>query len=300
MKLLRILLKIVVGLVVIVVLAGVAVYLLAERRIKRTYQVSVPAVTVSANAEAIARGKRLATVVAPCGECHGADSGGKVMMDELAMGTLHAANLTRGRGGIASRYSDEDWVRALLHGVRQDGRSAVFMPSHEFHFTQQNTADLIAYFRALPPVDREHPAPKVGLMARALSFGPLPLLPAELIDHDKVAFAQPPTTNDPAVVGQHLLDTAGCRGCHQPDLAGGGGPPPGATNITPVGIGEWSDADFLKAIRSHVRPNGTKISDAMPPAYGLMTDAELTAIHSYLKTVPAKGKKSKMQGGQAD
>ena len=56
---------------------------------------------VPTDAEAIARGKRLATVVAPCGDCHGADFGGKVMIDEFAMGTLHAANLTRGRGGIA-------------------------------------------------------------------------------------------------------------------------------------------------------------------------------------------------------
>ena len=300
MNLFRILLKIVAALLVVVMLAGVVVYLLAERRINRTYQVSVPAITVSTDAEAVARGKRLATVVAPCAECHGHDSGGKVMLDELAMGTLHAVNLTRGRGGIAARYSDEDWVRALLHGVRRDGRSVVFMPSHEFHFTRQNTADLIAYFRALPAVDREHPAPKIGLLARALSFGPLPLLPAELIDHGTVAFAQPPTTTDPIVVGQHLLDTAGCRGCHEPDLAGGGGPPPGAANITPVGIGDWSDADFLKAIRTHLRPNGTKISDAMPAAYGQMTDAELAAIHADLKTVPAKGKKSKAQGSQAD
>ena len=137
-------------------------------------------------------------------------------------------------------------------------------------------------------------------MARALSFGPLPLLPAELIDHDKVAFARPLASADPVVVGQHLLDTAGCRGCHQPDLTGGGGPPPGAANITPVGIGNWSDADFLKAVRTHVRPNGTKIADTMPPAYGQMSDAELTAIHSYLKTLPAKGKKTKTQSAQAD
>ncbi len=300
MKLLRIVLKLVVALIAVIVLAGIVIYVMAERRINRTYQVSVPSVTVPTDAEAIARGKRLATVVAPCADCHGEDFGGKVMMDQLAMGTLHSANLTNGRGGIATRYSDEDWVRALLHGVRHDARSVVFMPSHDFHFTEQDTAAIIAFFRSLPPIDREHPAPRVGLMARALSFGPLPLLPAELIDHDKVAFARPLASADPVVVGQHLLDTAGCRGCHQPDLTGGGGPPPGAANITPVGIGDWSDADFLKAVRTHVRPNGTKIADTMPPAYGQMSDAELTAIHSYLKTLPAKGKKTKTQSAQAD
>ena len=49
-----------------------------------------------------------------------------------------------------------------------------------------------------------------------------------------------------------------------------------------------------------MRPNGTKIAETMPAAYGRMTDEELTAIHAYLKTVPAKGKRSKTQGGQAD
>jgi mono/diheme cytochrome c family protein len=137
-------------------------------------------------------------------------------------------------------------------------------------------------------------------MARALSFGPLPLLPAELIDHEKAAFTQPPTTDDPVARGQHLLDTAGCRGCHTPELAGGGGPPAGASNITPVGIGSWSDADFITAVRSHVRPNGTRISEAMPLAYGQMTDEELKAIRAYLRTVPAKGTLSKTQSGQAD
>ena len=222
------------------------------------------------------------------------------MIDELAMGTLHAANLTRGRGGIGATYSDEDWARAMLHGVRKDGRSVVFMPSHDFRFTKRDVGDMIAYFRSVPPVDREHPAPRIGIMARALSFGPLPLLPAELIDHDRVRFAEPHAGSDPVALGRHIVDTAGCRGCHQADLTGGAGPPPGASNITPVGIGDWSDADFVRAIRTHVRPNGTKIAESMPAGYGGMSDQELTAIHAYLKTVPGKGKRSKAQDAQAD
>ena len=67
--------------------------------------------------------------------------------------TLHAANLTRGRGGIGATYSDEDWVRVLLHGVRKDGRSVVFMPSHDFRFTRRDMGDIIAYFRSVPPVE---------------------------------------------------------------------------------------------------------------------------------------------------
>jgi len=79
MKLLRILFKVVLALVAIVVIAGVVVYVLAGRRIGRTYQVSTPPVEVPSDAEAVARGKRLVTVVAPCNDCHGTDFGGKVI-----------------------------------------------------------------------------------------------------------------------------------------------------------------------------------------------------------------------------
>jgi mono/diheme cytochrome c family protein len=204
----RVLVRVVVALVALAVVALGMVYALSERRIRRTYVVSVPPIAVPTDPDAIARGKRLATVVAPCGDCHGRDFGGKLMVDEWAMGTLYGTNLTQGRGGIAAAYTDADWVRGLLHGVRRDSRSVVFMPSHDFHFTEQDTADLIAFFRALPPIDRYIPGPRVGIMARALSFGPLPLLPAELIDHERVAFARPPQSTDRVVVGRHLSTRA--------------------------------------------------------------------------------------------
>jgi mono/diheme cytochrome c family protein len=49
-----------------------------------------------------------------------------------------------------------------------------------------------------------------------------------------------------------------------------------------------------------VRPYGTLITESMPAAYGLMTDDELKAIRAYLRTVPAKGKKTRSQDGQAE
>jgi cytochrome c553 len=87
------------------------------------------------------------------------------------------------------------------------------------------------------------------------------------------------------------VEAAGCRGCHGPELAGGGGPPPGTSNITPVGIGPWTERDFITAIREHKRPDGTPIGAVMPLAYGQMSDTDLQAIFAYLKSVPAKGSK---------
>jgi mono/diheme cytochrome c family protein len=293
-RLVRIVVRIAAALVVFAVLAIAVVYLLTERRMARTYRVSVPAFTVPADAVAVKRGERLARVVLPCFDCHAQDYGGKVLVDDVMMGRLGAANLTRGRGGIAATYTDEDWARALLHGVRKDGHSVIFMPSHEFKISAPDLADMVAYFRSLPPVDRRPPPVRIGPMPRLLSYIGFPLLPAELIDHATVAFKPPLEDATPLAQGEHLA-VMSCTGCHKEDFTGGGGPPPGASNITPVGIGTWTDADFMRALREHVRPNGTKLDEAMPRAFGQMTDDELKAIFIYLKTLPAKGERRKNQ-----
>jgi mono/diheme cytochrome c family protein len=292
---LRILGRIVLALVLVIVLAVAVLYVLAQRRLNKSWQVSVPSISVPTDADAVARGHKLVTVYVPCGDCHGADFGGRMMSDDLMFGRLWASNLTRGRGGIAGTYSDADWLRTFLHGVKPDGRTVVFMPSHEFHLTEADTADIIAFFRAAPPIDRERPATRIGPVAAVLSFGSLPLFPAELIDHEHAGFAPVVTRVTAVDRGHDLVTKAACNGCHQPDFTGGGGPPPGASNITPVGIGTWHASDFIRAIRDHKRPNGSAIDEAMPRGYGQMSDQELEDIFTYLQTIPAKGSKSKRQ-----
>jgi cytochrome c553 len=284
---------------VLLLVAGALVgyiYAVSGARISKVYTVSVLPLTIPTDAASIARGKYLVENVSQCTDCHGPDLGGKVMEDNFAMGRLYAANLTRGRGGIGARYTDQDFVRTLMHGVRPDGKSVVFMPSADYHFTERDLASLIAYVKSVPAVDREMPAPAPGPMTRALSlFVGLPLSPAALIDHERVAFAAPKDAHNPVAAGEQLVATAACVGCHGRDFTGGGGPPPGAANITPIGIGGWSDKDFLTAIRDHKRPNGTTIAEAMPRGYGQMSDADLCNIFAFLKTLPPKGEKTKSQ-----
>jgi len=293
-RLVRILARIVLALVVLITLGLVVVYGLTERRIRRTYQVSVKDFVVPSSADAVQRGERLARVTIPCFECHGDDYGGKILVNNFALGRLGATNLTRGRGGIAATHTDEDWARALLHGVRKDGRSVIFMPAHEMRMTAAALGDMVAYFRSLPPVDREMPPPRIGPMARILSYVGFPLLPAELIDHQTVAFLRPPAEHTVLAQGRHLAEMS-CSGCHRPDFTGGSGPPPGASNITNPHGSTGKSRDFLRAIREHVRPNGSKIEESMPRAFGRMTDDELHAIYTYLRTVPAKGEKTERQ-----
>ncbi|MBA2355092.1 MAG: c-type cytochrome, partial [Acidobacteria bacterium] len=288
----------VLAVVLLVAAAAVGyVYVASARLLARTYAItSLPDVPVRSDPASLARGKYLADHVAMCADCHDRDLGGKVVSDSAAMGRLASANLTRGQGGIGAAYSNQDFARAILHGVKRDGRAVVFMPSANDRFTEADFAALIAYVRSVPPVDRTPSPMSIGPIGRALGvFTDFPLAPAARIDHDTVRFATPPDGADTTATGGYLVAAAGCQGCHGAQYTGGGGPPPGASNITPVGIGGWNEQQFLTAIRDHRRPDGTTIDEAMPRAYGEMADQDLRAIFTFLRTVPPAGEKTKRQ-----
>jgi mono/diheme cytochrome c family protein len=262
----------------------------------RSYTVDAPRVSIPTDATSVARGKYLVEKVAACTECHGRDLGGKVVEDNVSMGRLVAPNLTRGRGGLPADYADQDFVRVLTHGVKRDGRSVIFMPTVDYVFTAEDLGAVVAYVKSVPPVDRTVPVMAPGPMARALGlFVDFPLASASLIDHRSNRLAAAPDPASAVATGKYLVESAGCYGCHGPQLTGGAGPPPGGANITPVGIGGWSERDFLVAIRTHRRPNGTAIDEAMPRTYGEMTDEDLSRIYAYVKTVPAAGAKTANQ-----
>ncbi len=59
--------------------------------------------------------------------------------------------------------------------------------------------------------------------------------------------------------------------------------------ITPTGIGHYTEADFIRAMREGKRPSGAPIGAAMPwKAFGNYKDDELRSIFQFLKTVPPK------------
>src|SRR5690606_1051994 len=74
-----------------------------------------------------------------CADCHGGDLGGAKVVDEPPVGRLYGPNLTKGQGGVVADYRDEDWVRAIRHGVNPQGRPLVLMPSMEYsEFSEQD------------------------------------------------------------------------------------------------------------------------------------------------------------------
>ncbi len=279
----------------LLVLALATLYVLTEMKFRRHYDVTVQALTIPADEASLARGRYLVDNVTNCHDCHGKDLGGKLLFDGgILLARLSGPNLTRGKGGIASHYSDADWLRALKHGLRRDGSPLVIMPAQFFSaLTESDMGSVIAYLKTLPPVDRELPSIRVGPMGRLLVMSDPKLIPAQIIDHAKPLITAAPV--EIVARGEHLAGIAGCRACHNTDLTGGGGPPPGGANITPVGIGTWTKEDFFRTLRTGRTPDNRQLSESMPRTLGNMPDEDLDAIFAYLKTVPAKGEKRPSQ-----
>ena len=102
--------------------------------------------------------------------------------------------------------------------------------------------------------------------------------------------------DDPAAIerGAYLV-AASCAGCHGENLAGGvvvDDPGIGyipAPNLTAgqggVG-GTYADADFVRAIRHGIRPDGTPLAIMPAQAYWYLSDEDLGAVIAYIKSVP--------------
>lgn len=284
--------RVALGVVSLIVLVLAVVYGVSETQMRKKYDVQGQALAITADPAQIERGRHVATAVAKCADCHGEDLGGKVFIDGgPVMGTLVASNLTAGRGGVLGKYTDAQLEAAIRHGIGPDRKPLLFMPSQEFQYlSDQDVAATIAYIRSLPRVDRELGGSSVGPMARALMItGAMPLLPARMIDHDAPQRPVPPA-GPTREYGQYLVSVGGCTGCHGPDLGGAtmGPGSPRTPNLTPAGsLASWSEADFFKAMRTGVRPDGKQIADEMPwRAVGKGTDEELRAIYLYLRSVP--------------
>jgi mono/diheme cytochrome c family protein len=250
--------------------------------------------TAPTDSAAIARGEHVVRAIAKCVDCHMQDLGGGTMVDDAAIGRITTPNLTTGRGGILAEYTDTELERAIRHGVARDGRRLMIMPAMDYQYlSDADVGALIAYLRTVAPVDREPATIKVGPVARALyAAGKMPWFPGDVVTHREESI--PSVAMDSTVEYGKYLGDVGCAGCHGANYSGGqihGAPPdwPQAANLTPGGIGHYSYADFVKALREGVRPDGSALNPVMPiPATKLMTDIEMVAMWKYLQSLPAQ------------
>lgn len=267
-----------------------SVFGVAEYRARVHHDVPSHRLAVPTDSVSIRHGARLAQVRF-CTECHSAGLIGRVMADEPAIGRIAPPNLTNGR--LPAPLTDDEWERAVRHGVRPDGSALRIMPSHEFTgLSDDDLGAIVAYARSLPASDVAVPATTLGPLLKVLDVaGQLAVYPASEIDHHLPHPARVVAEPTPAY-GRYVAST--CTGCHGMGLSGGkipGTPPdfPPAANITPNGIGHYTLEDMKRLLRSGVRPDGSRVNAGMPWRFTQsLDDTEITAIYAYLRTVPAR------------
>jgi mono/diheme cytochrome c family protein len=276
-------------------MAAGTVYGVSTSALTKAYDAPLREVPVASDSATLARGAHLATAVGKCVDCHSADFGGKVIIDDPALGRIGASNLTSGRGGVLQHYTNAQLARAIRHGITRDGRGALIMPSDDWvTLADEDVGAIISYIRSLPAVDREIASTLLRPIGRTLlAVGQLPIIPAARIDHSIRASAVMPVDSSVAY-GKYMADVGGCTGCHGPGLSGGKipGTPPDfkpASNLTPDGIGRLTDAQLESVLRTGRRPDDSEVDAFMPWRYtALLTPVEMRALIKYLRTVEAK------------
>ncbi|HXS95897.1 MAG TPA: cytochrome c [Candidatus Limnocylindrales bacterium] len=279
-------------------------------------------IKVSMSPDRIARGKYLFETIGDCGDCHtprdftrvaGPDIAGKrgqgTILSNMMLGlpgTVVAPNLTPDPDTGIGLWSDGEKIRAIRDGVDKSGRALFpIMPYTSFRNMSDNDVQaLVAYLDSLPAIKNPLPVTHINFPVNLMiKSAPQPA--------GSVPAANPA---DKLKYGKYLVDIGGCADCHTPVSHGqpimskafSGGQVFETTagkvtssNITPeldTGIGKWSEPYFLKkfndykdyALNGPPPASGPKAFTLMPWLhFSLMTQDDLSAIYTYLRTVPA-------------
>ncbi|MBG7621603.1 cytochrome c [Herbaspirillum sp. AP02] len=256
----------------------------------------------------VQRGEYLAKA-GDCVACHTA-KGGKPFAGGLSIdtpvGKVYSSNITPDKDNGIGSYSEEDFDRALRHGIRKDGASlypAMPYPS----YAKVKPADVKALYAYFMNGVKAEPTPNRNVdivwplsMRWPLSIWRKVFAPAVAVDG--VA------DNSPLLRGQYLVEGLGhCGACHTPRGVGmqekaltddssqylSGGVIDGflANNLrgdARDGLGNWTEADivaFLKTGRNSHSAAFGGMADVVAESTQHMTDEDLSAMAKYLKSL---------------
>lgn len=278
-----------IGLILVVGLGAMA---MGNARLSKMYDFPPSNLVIPTDAASIEFGKHRAESL--CEGCHGKDlSGIENWFNAPPLGRIDSANLTAGEGGVGREFTDEDYARAIRHGIDRQGKP-LFMVAvvSTSNLSDEDLGAIIAYLKTIPPVDHQVSAKHFTPLGKILyEFGVLPQLPVEVVSHESHVSAPPAGAT--AEYGKYMVDTNDCRLCHGANLNGGPFPDPTKTkispNLTPGGeMASWSEADFINTIRSGVTPSGHKLDAEFMPweSYRNFYDDELKAMYLYLQSLP--------------
>lgn len=278
------------SLVGLIIVAATTLFLIGNSRLNKTYDFPANDIVIPADAASIEAGRHHVETL--CTHCHTANLSGQLWFSFAPAGTVDSSNLTSGQGGIGGEFTDEDFVRAIRHGVAPDGKP-IFMPAVEAfqNMSDEHLGEVIAYLKTVEPVDNATNGKQFTPLAKILIGIGVIKLPVEVVNHNTSVTAPEKAVN--VEYGEYLVNISGCKDCHGKDLAGGAYPQPGVSllvpNITPASeVNAWTEEQFISTIRSGITPGGHQLNpELMPwPQISLSTDDELKAIWMYLQSVP--------------
>lgn len=304
----------IVGLVLVLVVGGVAVFVATFKPKSRPAVAGV----VEATPARVERGRYLVESTLGCLDCHSkrdlsrfgapavgpAGAGGDCLGAEFGMpGRVCPPNLTPDAETGLGAWSDGEVARAIREGVDKDGRGLFpFMPFTEYSaLSDEDTNAVIAYLRSLPPVKNAVPDTQINFpVSFFVKMAPKPLAGP---------VAEPPR-QDRLAYGRYLARVAGCQSCHTP-VDGKHRPLPGlefaggrefkgpwgvlrSSNLTPhaTGLGDRDEKAFVGMFKAFAVPvadlPAVPLSQAtvMPwLSIAKMAEEDLGAIHAFLRTV---------------
>jgi mono/diheme cytochrome c family protein len=302
-------LGIIVGVIILlIVIAGLTINIKGIP----TYDTQEIKLKVEMDSASIANGEKLTTLV--CINCHRGKNttvleGNKIEDLDPSFGKAWAPNITNHPEQGLGRYTDGEIAFLLRTGIKKNGQySPPWMPKFP-NMADEEIEDIIAFLRSdhpsLQASETVQPPAEPSFLTKFLcnvEFKPFPM-PEQSIER--------PAANDQIALGEYLANgVLHCYACHSADfktnddyipmnsigLYGGGnkltdldGNTILSVNITSdknTGIGNWTEDEFVQAVKFGKRPDGSTIIFPMPK-YSLLDDDEVKAIFAYLKTVPA-------------
>ncbi|UGV25916.1 c-type cytochrome [Rhodopseudomonas boonkerdii] len=272
-----------------------------------TIPATVAASTLPAHTPDVANGK-LVFNAGGCASCHATPKqddklrlGGGLPLTS-PFGTFYAPNISPDPTAGIGRWSDADFVTALLKGTSPKGEH--YFPAFPYTSYQKMTSgdarDLFAYIKTLPQVAGKAPDHDVGFpfdLRRNLGVWKWLFLDGKPFVADS---SKSPQWNR----GAYLVNALGhCAECHSPrNVLGGleekqrfaGGPNPEGQgwvpNITQRGLKDWSEKDIAYFLKTGETPEGDTAGGSMAPVIRNTTqldDDDRAAMAIYLKSLPA-------------
>ena len=307
-KFLKVLLIIV---LVIIVIIGIFAAYVSMRSIPK-YAVKKIDVKIEYTASRVEKGTKLASML--CRGCHYNETTKKFTGRELSeapqFGKIYTANITHDSVAGIGKWSDADIIYLLRTGLKPDGQYIPpYMPKL-IHISDEDLYSIVAFLRSdnnwVQPNDIRMPETKPSFLTKFLvTIGAM-----KPFDYPAGPISDPDTTNM-VKWGQYIACYQyECFSCHSKDFAkndyytpekspgyfaGGNkmytleGKEIYSLNITmdkSTGIGNWTEDQFIKAVKSGLVPDGGPALHYPMQPYVNLTDKEVQAIYAYLKTIP--------------